>query len=153
MATSYKSFSLWLLASLIVGAGLGAYLAVQWKERQIERRVAAAIQVEQDRQAPLQAEIETLRQALDRERLQVEIAGIAVEVESKNFGLARLRLRQFGEDLRAFAERIGASETAAIQEVLAKQEEIVADLEALDPQAVEKLRQLFVDLEQALVSE
>ena len=115
--------------------------------------MAAAVQVEQDRQAPLHAEIEALRQGLDRERLKVELAGIAVEVESKNFGLARLRLRRFGEDLRGFAERTGASETPAIQEILAKQEEIVADLEALDPQAVEKLRQLFVDLGQALASE
>ncbi|MEM7355380.1 MAG: hypothetical protein AAF657_31500, partial [Acidobacteriota bacterium] len=117
-----KSFSLWLLLSLLVGAALGAYLAVLWKDREIEKRVAEVAQVEQDKQAPLRDERNALRRALAREQLKVDAAGIAVEVERKNFGLARERLAKLGDALRAMIEDRGP-EAAAIEGLLTQQAE------------------------------
>lgn len=148
-----KSLSIWLVISLLVGSAVGAYLAIQWKNKEIDRRVAEAIQVEQDRQGPLRNEVESLKVALEREQLQVEMAGIAVEVERKNFGLARQRLAAVGERLSALAEKAGGDQAAKLREIVTRQGDIVADLEALDPQAAPKLQQLFADLQDALASE
>ncbi len=148
-----KSLSIWLLISLLVGIAFGAYLAIRWKNKEIDRRVAEAIQVEQDRQGPLRNEVESLKGALERERLQVEMAGIAVEVERKNFGLARQRLTAVGERLSALAEKAGDAQATKLREIVTRQGDIVADLEALDPQAAPKLQQLFADLQDALASE
>lgn len=150
MPNSYKSFVVWLLLSLIAGAALGAYLAVKWKDREIEQKVAAAVQVETDRQGPLREEVDALRLALERERLLVEVAAIAGEVDAKNFGLARERLVKMGENLARLADQIPVADSEAMQSLLARQEELAADLEALDPKAAEKLRQLFADLHETL---
>jgi len=145
-----KSLSVWLLISLLIGGSLGAYLAIQWKNKEADRRVAEAIQVEQDRQGPLRNEVESLKVALERERLQVEMAGIAVEVERKNFGLARQRLTAVAERLSALAEKADEPRATKLREIVSRQADLVADLEALDPQAAPKLQQLFADLQDAL---
>ena len=150
MAMSYKSFSLWLLSSLVVGAALGAYGTVKWKDREIDRRIAAAVRVEQDRHAQLYDERDALREKLEHQRLQLELAGIAVDVERRNFGLAQERLTKLGEALERMEAAADAPRAEAIGKVLARTREITADLEALDPQAAVKLQQLFGALQDAL---
>lgn len=149
MLKSYKSLSIWLLVSLLAGAALGAYLAAGWKERQIEKRVAAAVQVEKDRQGPLRDEMDALRLALERQRMLVEVAAIAGEVEAKNFGLARARLEQVGEDLTSLADKSQVADSEQLRSILDRQGEILTDLEGLDPKASAKLRQLFAELHEA----
>ena len=151
--TTYKIVSLWLLAGLVIGAAGGAYLASEWKERQIEQRIEAAVQVERDRQEPLLAEREALRQALERERLQSALSGIAVEVERKNFGLALERLSRFREELQSHAEKTGSPDAETMQHILTRLEEITVDLEALDPRAATELHELFAELQKALTRE
>ncbi len=150
MAMSYKSLSLGLLASLIIGAGLGAYGAIQWKERETVGRVAEAVQLEQERQKELYEERDALLEKVERQRLGLELAGIAVDVERKNFGLAQERLTQFGEDLETLAVGADAARAESIRTVVARIQEIAADLEALDPQVVAKLHQLFGGLQDAV---
>ncbi len=147
---SRKTFSIWLLISLIVGVGLGGYLAFEWKDREMERRVAEAIKTEQDRQGPLRDEVDSLREEVERKRLLLELSAIAVEVDHNNFGLAQERLIRLGEELTSLATRMGSSRAAAIQAVLVRQQEIVQRLEALDAQAATDLHQLFGDLQRAL---
>ncbi len=147
---SSKSFSIWLLISLVVGAALGGYLAFEWKDREIERRVAEAITTEQNRQGPLRDEVDALKAEVERKRLQLELAAIAVEVDRNNFGLASERLVRFGEDLATLATRTGISQSEVVQNILTRQAEIAARLDALDPQAALDLHQLFGDLQRVL---
>ena len=153
MLKANRTLAISLLVSLVAGAALGAYLAAAWKERKIEQRVAAAVQVEKDRQQPLRDEADALRRALERERLLVEVAVIADEVDAKNFGLARKRLVKLGEDLASLADQVPVADGEQMPSILDRQEAILADLEALDPGAAEKLRQLFAELHEALGQE
>ncbi len=153
MLKTYKSLSIWLLVSLLAGAGLGAWAAVRWKDGEIDKRVAAAVQVEKDRQQPLREEVDALRLALERQRLVTEAAAIAGEVDARNFGLARQRLVQMGENLTRLADSAPAADAEVLREIAVRQEEILANLEALDPRAAEKMRQIFADLNAALAGE
>lgn len=150
MATSFKSLGLGLLVSLIVGAGLGAYGAIQWKEREVADRVAAAVQEEQERQRELYEERDALREKVERQRLRLELVGIAAEVERQNFGLARARLTTFGDDLESLMAAADASRRDALQAVLTSAREVTADLEALNPEAASKLHRLSGQLQQAV---
>ena len=106
---SYKGFSLWLMVSLIVGAGLGAYGVVEWKEREVASRVTDAVLLEQERQSELYEERDVLRQKLEFQRLQLELSGIAVDTRRNNFGLAQERLARFGEDLEKMSREVGSA--------------------------------------------
>ena len=153
MTMSRKSFGWLMAATLLAGGALGAWMGVKWKNREMERRVADAVRVERDRTGPIRAEHQALGTALEVARFQLELARIAFEVERKNFGIARDRLEQLCERARGLLERVDGRYREPFEQFLAQREEIAADLEAVDPQAAEKLRELFVKLQDALQPE
>lgn len=88
-------------------------------------------------------------EAQDRHRISAlhsELGMILIEIQQRNFGIAKDRATRFFNDVR---QAVSTVEDAALrkqlQPILERRDEIVSDLTAVNPEIEAKLRSMYVD--------
>jgi hypothetical protein len=82
--------------------------------------------------------------------LRLELATLLVEVEQGRSAQARDMSTAFFDHLHAVTERASEERQPTLKAILDRRDEITADLTAANPETVNKLRAMFVDLSRAL---
>lgn len=135
---------------LIVGIGLGAFVGASVERRRGDERAATAIAAESARAGQLAAELSQLQQRVDVTQMHLRLGRIAMEADRQDYGTAGEQATLFFDDLASWmaepAQDGGKKALAALQQVLAARDEVIAGLATAQPATAQRLKQLYLDL-------
>lgn len=135
---------------LIVGIVLGAFAGAAVERRRGDERAATAVATESARAGQLTAEVSELQQRVDLIRMHLRLGRIAMEADRQDYGTAGEQATLFFDDLASLTEEPAQDEDkkalAALQQVLAARDEVIAGLATAQPATAQGLKQLYLDL-------
>jgi hypothetical protein len=143
-----KTQTIFGTACLAAGVVLGAFVGVWLDRRGDEERKVAAIEAEAARTEVFEAEVSRLQEHVDLAELHLRLGRIAMEADRQDYGAAGERATHFFDDVARMAEQAEADgqARAALRQVLAARDELIAGLATAQPSAAERLKQLYLDL-------
>jgi len=145
-----RTWSLVVVVSMAGGAALGALGMSEWKDRQRDRAVADAVRGEQTRVAPLKDETAKLRERLTLAGVQMDLGRVMVEVQRRNFGLARERLDKAAGVLSEVKTPASLAYARAAAQLVEQREELGREVESGAPELFGRLAKIYADLHDAL---
>lgn len=133
---------------LIVGVVLGCFSGAWLERRNHEERTAAAVEQEAARAGRLEAELGRLHERMDVIQIHLRLGRIAMEADRQDYGAAGERATHFFDDLARMAQETqeGDPERAALQQVLAARDDLIAGLATAQPAATQRLKKLYLEL-------
>lgn len=135
-------------AFLATGVVLGTFLGVWLDRRGDGEREVAAVEAEAARTGLFEAEVSRLQERVDLTQIQLRLGRIAMEADRQDYGAAGERATHFFDDVARMVEQAEADgkERAALRQVLAARDDLIAGLATAQPSAAERLKQLYLDL-------
>jgi len=134
--------------SLIAGVVLGLLLGVWYEGRGNDERIAVAVGEESARAGRLEAEVSRLQVRTDLAEMHLRLGRIAMEADRQDYGTAGERATHFFDEVARLAKETEQDdqERAALENVLAARDELIAGLATAQPEAAERLKQLYLEL-------
>ena len=133
---------------LVVGLALGAITGAWYEGRGSAEQIAAMADAADDRARTDKAELRRLDARVDMLEIHLRLGRIAMEADHQDYGSAGERAATFFDDIARMAEEptLGESERAALENLLAARDELIAGLATAKPSAAERLKKLYLQL-------
>jgi hypothetical protein len=137
---------------LLVGGFLGAYSGTWLESRRNAERNVVAAEATAARISRIEAEMGQLKQHVELLHLHLALGRIALEADRQDYGTAAAGATAFYDDLSQVAEQAkdDGEMYAALQQVLATRDDIIAGLATVDPAATQRLKQLYLEFFEAV---
>jgi len=134
--------------SLIAGVVLGSFLGAWYQRRGTDERIATAVGEESARAGRLEAEVNRLQVRADLAEMHLRLGRVAMEADRQDYGTAGERATHFFDEVARLAKetKLDDKERAALENVLAARDELIAGLATAQPEAAERLKQLYLEL-------
>lgn len=123
-------------AAVVLAAFAAAYFPGRWHADETRR-------ASEEERKTITAKLEETEASYKIAALQAELGLVLVEVEEDNIGRARERATQFFDRLRETIPAIPAGRAEPLRTLLARRDEITADLVTSSPGTAAKLRKLY----------
>ena len=140
-----KSIAISAAIALVVGLLLGMLAGAAWEGRRGDAELAAAVKSEQEAASRLVSERDEIRKRAELMQIHLRLGQIAMEANRQNYGTAAEQAGSFFEDVAAMNNGTqGTKGDAALRQILASRDEIVAGLATAQPAAAQSLQQLYL---------
>ena len=137
-----------LVVGLAIGAVTGAWYEGRSGSEQIAAKEAATEAATEARTRTHQAELTRLNARVDLLQIHLRLGRIAMEADHQDYGSAGERAATFFDDLALMTQspNLANGERAALENVLAARDELIAGLATAQPSAAERLKELYLQL-------
>jgi hypothetical protein len=136
------------LTCLVVGLALGGIAGARYESRNSSVRIAAMSDDMGSRTQSYEAEISQLNARIDLTLIHLRLGRIALEADRQDYGSAGKQAASFFHDvaLMVQAPNLGDGERAALENVLAARDELIAGLATAQPSAAQRLKELYLQI-------
>lgn len=133
---------------LVIGLALGSIAGVWYEGRSSSEQMAAMADAEEARAEATEAELSRLKARVDWLQIHLRLGRIALEADHQDYGIAGERAARFFDDVALMAQspNLGEGRRAALDDVLAARDELIAGLATAQPSAAQRLKDLYLQL-------
>lgn len=133
---------------LVVGLALGSLAGGWYEGRSSSEQMAALADAEEARAASTEADLSRLKARVEWLQIHLRLGRIALEADRQDYGIAGERAARFFDDVALMSQspNLDPGRRAALDDVLAARDELIAGLATAQPSAAQRLKELYLQL-------